>query len=122
MKLVYPKVHSDSKNKVFVSFYINNKRYRLYNGKRIGSETNPNSFPIHKRKAIGNLLAAEIYKYLSEGGVLRAYRSSTIVKGIPSDIELVKLALSRKKKQLKSLMDELNSDSKIIRRRFRKLS
>jgi len=45
MKLNYPKVHLDH-DKVFVSFYINQKRYRLYNGKRIGSATSPNSYPV----------------------------------------------------------------------------
>ncbi len=29
MKLQFPKIHTDSSNKVFVSFYIKNKRYRF---------------------------------------------------------------------------------------------
>ena len=53
MKLVYPQVHTDSNNKVFVSFYLNKKRFRLYNGKRIGSSTNPNSF---QRLTIYNII------------------------------------------------------------------
>ena len=45
----YPTVTIDSKKKVFVSFYINNKRYRLYNSNRIGDNFNPNSFPEERR-------------------------------------------------------------------------
>ena len=36
MKLAYPKISFDKDSKVFVTFYINKKRYRLYNGDRIG--------------------------------------------------------------------------------------
>ena len=35
MKLAYPNISFDKNSKVFVTFYINNKRYRLYNGDRI---------------------------------------------------------------------------------------
>ena len=45
----YPKVAFDPNQKVFVSFYINGKRYRLYNGSRAGIDLNPNSFPVCKR-------------------------------------------------------------------------
>jgi hypothetical protein len=61
MKLNYPKVHTDQNQKVFISFFINNNRIRIYNGKRVGFETNPNSFPINQCIDIGNLLAAEVY-------------------------------------------------------------
>ena len=67
MTLQFPKVHTDSLNKVFVSFYIKNKRYRLYNGKRINSSTDPNSYPIEQRLSIAKVLAAEIYSYLLNG-------------------------------------------------------
>jgi len=98
MKLVYPQVHTDSKQKVFVSFYIQKKRYRLYNGKRIGSSTNPNLFPINERDAIGKLLAAEVYTYLVNGGVLNKYRTSEIASVDLSDLSLIKLALESKLK------------------------
>ena len=35
MKLAYPKIYFDNDLKVFVTFYINKKRYRVYNGYRI---------------------------------------------------------------------------------------
>ena len=74
MKINYPKVHLDHE-KVFVSFYINQKRYRLYNWKRIGSAISPQIVPRDQRLSIGNLLAAEVYKYITEGGVLKKYKS-----------------------------------------------
>ena len=95
MKLNYPKVHLDH-DKVFVSFYINQKRYRLYNGKRIGSTTSPNSYPIDQRFSIGNLLAAEVYKYLTEGGVLKKYKSDTVIIGKQTDRDYLTRALNNK--------------------------
>ena len=96
MKLQFPKVHTDSSNKVFVSFYINNKRYRLYNGKRINSPTNPNSYPIEQRLSIAKVLAAEIYSYLLNGDVLLSYRSSKLVSGKLLDLDYIKQALDSK--------------------------
>jgi integrase len=96
MKLQFPKVHTDSLNKVFVSFYINRKRYRLYNGKRINSFTDPNSYPIGERLSIAKVLAAEIYSYLMGGGVLLCYRSSKVVIGKLSDLDYLKQALDSK--------------------------
>ena len=96
MTLQFPKVHTDSLNKVFVSFYINGKRYRLYNGKRINSTTDPNSYPLDQKLSIAKVLAAEIYSYLLSGGVLLSYRSSNVVNGKLSDIDYIKQALDSK--------------------------
>ena len=96
MKLQFPKVHTDSSNKVFVSFYIKNKRYRLFNGKRINSLTNPNSYPIEQRLSIAKVLAAEIYSYLLNGDVLLSYRSSKLVSGKLLDLDYIKQALDSK--------------------------
>ena len=98
MKLNYPTVHTDQKQKVFISFIINQKRYRLYNGKRIGSETNPNSFPLSQRENIGNLLAAEIYNYLINGWQLSAYRTNKIISEKISDKVYLTKALDNKLK------------------------
>ena len=98
MKLNYPKVHTDQNQKVFISFFINHKRYRLYNGKRIGSDTNPNSFPINQRNNIGNLLAAEIYNYLNNEGLLSAYRTKEIISGKMTDKVYLARALDNKLK------------------------
>ena len=96
MKLQFPKVHTDSSNKVFVSFYIKNKRYRLYKGKRINSLTNPNSYPIEQRLSIAKVLAAEIYSYILNGDVLLSYRSSKLVSGKLLDLDYIKQALDSK--------------------------
>ena len=96
MKLSYPKVHTDSNQKVFVSFFIQDKRFRLFNGKRINTETNPNSFPVNQRKEIGNLLAAEVFNYLNRGGTLSSYRSEKLVVGSRTDKEYLKMALNIK--------------------------
>ena len=96
MKLQFPKLHTDSLNKVFVSFYIKNKRYRLYNGKRINSSTDPNSFPIEQRLSIAKVLAAEIYSYLLNGGILMSYRSKNVVSGKLSDLDYIQQALDSK--------------------------
>ena len=96
MTLQFPKVHTDSLNKVFVSFYICGKRYRLYNGKRINSTTDPNSYPLDQRLSIAKVLAAEIYSYLLNGGILLSYRSTNVVTGKLSDINYIKQALDSK--------------------------
>ena len=80
MLIKYPRVHAYDK-RVYISFYINKKKYRLYNGKRIGSNTDPNSFPESERLKVGNLLAAEVYKFIMEGGKLAEYRSNKIILG-----------------------------------------
>ena len=96
MQLNYPLVHTDKNKCVFVSFYINNKRYRLYSGKRIGYDINPNYFPEDERISIGHLLAAKVYNYLTQGGKLEAYRSSVLVCGKLTDKECLKRALELK--------------------------
>ena len=55
MKVMYPKVKVIQKVEVYVVFYQNNKRYRLFNGSKINSEIHPNSYPITERMEMGNL-------------------------------------------------------------------
>ena len=98
MSINYPKVHTDSKDRVFVSIYINKKRYRIYNGKRIGSTLDPNSFPPSERLSQGNVLAAELYNYIQGGGLLTNYRSYKPITGELSDKEYLNLALESKLK------------------------
>ena len=77
MKLAYPKISFDKDSKVFVTFYVNNKRYRLYNGDRIGIKLKPNTYPVEERYQMGKLLASEVYKYIQTG--------NTILKRIATD-------------------------------------
>ena len=95
----YPKVCYSKKNKVYVYFYLNKIRYRLFNGKRINSNINPNSYPFNKRIEMANLLAAEVYNYIIKGGLLKEYRSQKIITGNLNDIELIKNALNIKLNQ-----------------------
>jgi|GEM_PF-1787677 len=96
MKLNYPKVHTDSNQRIFISFFIQKKRYRPYNGNRIGSETNPNSFPIEQRNTIANLLAAEVYNYMNSGGLIASYRTNEIVSGKMTDKDYLTRELNAK--------------------------
>ena len=92
----YPTVTLDSKKKVFVSFYINNKRYRLYNSKRIGGDFNPNSFPEEKRIEMGNILAYKIYDHINRGGNLTAFKSNDLICGELKDIDYITKAYKNK--------------------------
>ena len=64
MILKYPKVCVCKDKTVYVYFYLNNKRYRLYNGNKIGKKIFPNSYPINQRRGIAEQLAQEIYLHL----------------------------------------------------------
>ena len=67
MSVKYPKVKSDNKQRFYIVFYSNGKRYRLFNGSKINSNLCPNSYPLNKRYEIAQLLAAEVFKYISNG-------------------------------------------------------
>ena len=56
MSVKYPKIKFDNKQRVFVVFYHNNKRYRLSNGSKVNIDIYPNSYPIGKREEVANLL------------------------------------------------------------------
>ena len=120
MRLKYPGVHTDDKSRVFISFYINNKRYRLYNGKRIGTNTDPNSYPINERLKIGNILAAEVYKFILGGGKLESYRKAELVTGNRTDKEIINRAYLDKisEKQSGKYKLALNHGFSIVSRAF----
>ena len=92
----YPKVALDPNQKVFVSFYIQGKRIRLYNGKRAGIDLNPNSFPPSKRVEMANILAYKIFEKINDGGTLTAFKSTKIIAGQLSDLEYVRIGLEKK--------------------------
>ncbi len=62
--LNYPKVCKRKDNTFYIDFKLNEKRYRLFNGNKIGSGLNPNSFPLNERRKQANILAKEVYNYL----------------------------------------------------------
>ena len=92
----YPKIGLTNDHKVFISFYINDKKIRLYNGKRINSKLNPNDYPENQRLQQANILAAEVYEYISKGGVLRTFRKQSAMIGKLSDLEYLNMALESK--------------------------
>ena len=80
MKVIYPKVKSDSESRIYIEFYQNSKRYRLFNGSKINSKIHPNSYPISERMEIGNLLASEVYQFLTSGLTLEQLKVSNFIK------------------------------------------
>ena len=96
MKLNYPKVKQDSKQRVYVDFTQNDKRYRIFNGKRINNSISPNSFPIEQRLEMGNLLAAEVYKFLNSGMNITEFEKSSLIKPCMTDKEYLTAALDIK--------------------------
>ena len=98
MQLSYPKIKIDSKGKYYVYFYQNNKRYRLYNGKRIGSTINPNIHDEKVNKKMAELLASEIYNFILSGKLVDGFRKKSLEKSRVSDIGYLKSALDNKLK------------------------
>ena len=62
--LSYPKVCKRIDGKYYIDFKLCGKRFRLFNGKYIGSSNNPNSYPLKLRKTQAIKLAKEVYDYL----------------------------------------------------------
>ena len=96
MTIRFPKVHIDNKQLVYVSFSIEGKRIRLYNGKRINSQIDPNRHPIEQRFEMGKILASDVYKHLLNDGKLLEFRSKKVIAGKLTDIEYLKQALDTK--------------------------
>ena len=62
--LSYPKICKTIDGKYFIRFYMYNKRYRLFSGKKIKSSLCPNSYPLKERKSKTKLLAKVVYGFL----------------------------------------------------------
>jgi len=75
--LSYPKVCRKKNGKYYVDFKLNGKRFRLFNGKYIGSSNNPNSYPLRLRKTQSANLAKEVYDYLVSNNYSLVKRPST---------------------------------------------
>jgi integrase len=103
MKVKYPKVKFDSKQRIYVTFYLKNKRFRLFNGKKINCEIYPNSFPIEKRLEMGSLLAAEVYKFITSGLSFNSLIIENKNQYCVDDIQYLRLALKNKLKEDYSL-------------------
>ena len=97
MEVIYPKVKSSADHRIFVEFYQNKKRYRLFNGSKINIEIYPNSYPIRRRIEIGNQLASEVYSLLTKGISIEMLKTSFHIKPNMSDIDYIKVALEKGK-------------------------
>ena len=62
--LSYPKVCKRKDGKYYVDFKINNKRYRLFSGRLIGSSLYPNSYPAKLRYSVTSTLAKQVYEFI----------------------------------------------------------
>lgn len=109
MELNYPKICVQKSGIVYIHFILKNKRYRLFNGKRIGLDIEPNRFPQNLRYDQAKLLCAEVYKYLSSGGVLVEFNSETLINGKLTDKQYLEKALRIKlrEKYTKNYKNEL---------------
>ena len=62
--LSYPKVCKRKDGKYYVDFKLNNKRYRLFSGRLIGSSLNPNTYPAKQRFSVTSTLAKQVYEFI----------------------------------------------------------
>ena len=99
MKVIYPKVKSDSESRIYIEFYQNNKRYRLFNGSKINIEIYPNSYPVFERIKIGHLLASEVYQFLMSGLTFEQLKVSNLIKPNMTDKDYLTVALRNKLKE-----------------------
>ena len=64
MNITYPLVCQTKDGNHYIDFYLNKKRYRLFNAKKIGVDFKPNSYPEKQRKRETERLAKMVYDYL----------------------------------------------------------
>src|SRR5690606_34169514 len=98
----------DLSKRGYITFYINNKRYREYNGNKLNLDINPNLFKSFKeRKSQFNKLAYEFTKALESGW-------------LPDDLAVTNKTLQCPTLQiaLKDILDEKQSSnlSKLYKR------
>ena len=116
MILNFPNVHDNQNNRFFISFYINNRRYRLYNGSRIGSNFDPYCFSPFERSNMVKILASQVYNYLVNGKVIETYRNNFLICRNLTDKVYIDQPLNRKLKGSYSKKQEklLTSSHSII--------
>ena len=96
MQLSYPKICQEKSGKVYITIYHNNKRYRLYSSKKAGKNTQPNKLIGEERHMKANIMAAEVYNYLLNGGKLDSKKKQ---KKSMSDADYLFLSISKKRNQ-----------------------
>ena len=98
MLINYPKVKVDSEGRIFVLFFQNKKRYRIFNGSKINSKIHPNRYPISERITMGKILASEVYKFLISGLTIQQAKVSELVTPNMTDKDYLSIALKNKLK------------------------
>ena len=76
--LSYPKVCKRKDGKYYVDFKLNNKRYRLFSGRLIGSSLNPNSYPAKQRYSVTSTLAKQVYEFIVQNDYSLSKPNSTL--------------------------------------------
>jgi len=76
--LSYPKVCKRKDGKYYVDFKLNNKRYRLFSGRLIGSSLNPNSYPAKLRYSVTSSLAKQVYEFIVSNDYSLTKQLSTV--------------------------------------------
>ena len=76
--LSYPKVCKRKEGKYYIDFKLNNKRYRLFSGRLIGSSLNPNSYPAKQRYSVTSTLAKQVYEFIVQNDYSLSKPNSTL--------------------------------------------
>lgn len=76
--LSYPKVCKRKDGKYYIDFKLNNKRYRLFSGRLIGSSLNPNSYPAKQRYSVTSTLAKQVYEFIVQNDYSLSKPNSTL--------------------------------------------
>ena len=93
MKLTYPRISKDKSNNYFITFYLNNNRYRLYSSKKIGGNNHPNKHYGDEQLEMAYVLAAEVYNHFKNGGKLIEKQNQDLI----CHKDYLKAALDKKK-------------------------
>ena len=114
-KLSYPVVYRKPSGEYYIHFYLNGKRFRLSNGKKISVPLYPNDFPKNQRKKKADELASLVYDYL----VKKNYSFAESSKPFSLDHfdEVIKSKLSEPLSP--KYVSTLESLSKLLREEFR---
>ena len=78
ISLSYPKVCKRKDGKYYIDFKLNNKRYRLFSGRLIGSSLNPNSYPAKQRYSVTSTLAKQVYEFIVKNDYSLSKPNSTL--------------------------------------------
>ena len=98
MSFKFPTVTVDHRNNIFVTFYKDNKRFRISNGEKIGIDLKPNSYPQEQRLEMGKLLAREVCKFLESKKDIVVNKPTTRIKSNRTDFEIIIEAYNSKLK------------------------